>query len=1781
MANNALHKVVEQAKENRRRNRWNKIVTGMAALVVFCTTYALILPAITEEREPMCGLEEHVHTEKCYALPKLITCPYEKDAENGTLHPVVHVHDALCYDTEGNLICAMPELESHVHDYWCYTDIEAQPPHVHSDECYEDVEVLICGQEESEGHAHSADCFDESGSLICELPESEGHTHTADCYETQHKLICEKDAVSEEEAAALEGTVEHVLICGKDELILHQHTADCRDENGVLVCGMQELFAHQHGPECLSTTKDPEAEPVLICGLEAHTHDDTCYTDLEADLETPEMWEALLPDKTGVWADDLLAVAVTQLGYEESTANVTVTPEGAILGYTRYGQWAGAPYGDWSLNFLDFCQHYAGIPADAFPVHEGQLRWCDKLSEENWNIYWTPAQYTPVPGDTVFLDMDVDGRMDSAAIVWQLTEAAEDTEAVLTVIQGDVSGAVAKAEYQPTDPVILGYGSLAAAKSRWDILNPPPAPEPVRYCGLEEHTHGEGCYDAEQNLICEIPEHTHADACLVRPVVYYCGLEEHTHDERCYDNEGNRICGLEEHTHQPLCQVESPYCCGKEEHEHTDACYDENNVLICGLEAHAHGESCMLAEQTVEAQLLMPLSELSWEVTPGTSVTVSGLLPNGSAVTAVPVNVDGLLFAFNVTLYDANGSEIEPVLPVKVDMRVPGITDDPNRSLTGVHGSLTMEENEDGATPVFGTPEPVPSSTDESGVFTIIVPHFSYLGADDEIGGGDGEGGEGGAGSNEIYPPFAVGCTEENCPICRMLNIENWVDGSEENPFGSAGEFNLFCFGDLTNFGCVHGNAAIMGRIVGTSNDITYEKNSIYNYSAHNIPDYDIGLILGNWGSPLGDDVPFDEKVTIANGSVAATKKAHEQLLMDDKDRDHRHLVEDPDQLAQFFANAFDSLLNHNQHTFSYCTQMAGVDGDTHLGKPPEYLQKEAGGNQIDEIGLIGTADQDFILRGSDPFYNVFNLDPAAFSPNGNTPREVFLDVPYGSYTVINLVGDPNQTGETLSFGLKLRYKNSNGIYIDQPADKAQNTSYSQYQRTLINIDPDIGKLTCPCAGLYIYGSVLGPDTDFEVTGSGEVDLQGNIVLGSITGLHNSNTIYNPFIAGSRLYISKDMICDDEEHTDYQKCPIEYQNHLSEKGWTDWYADLTLESVDTSGETHMTKTITGVPLNDEPIRLDGLTPGTYKIAAEDIYYKATDTNGKEVVIHVEMDTNALYYWQETDNGPEKVYCDQTGKPNSPDGEPKQHPYLGYHHFTYVTIGLESAGQATTYNDEYFLTVTEGMNDRVQVSNHYNTTEKTRFTMAKQWIRVEQDALGKELIYYLDGPGEDEPLHVFLQKRPVDSPEGTPYTDYTEFDGYHVTLQDGEWYYTWVGLPTDLEYAVREDPYPGFTLDSEKSGFDETTGIFYLVNKTRNQGAHTLGVQKIWYDEKGVVTDTPKDYTKENGTIENLTVHLCRQIGDMPTLEELETDIRQPLRTLAVYYESKADQNKIGEVRVPYGAKATINLHVTGRDPYIEVPQFAMKYLQTTSPIQLGVMKSEFDNPYYRQNLTFTIQMGGDTDLILYAPSGSNVPNGIWFEGGTPVTDYEGYPYNDKYKPSAELYTYELTDDWITWRENADGSPQLEVVTPEDISSPSHPRQPGNVSLAPDADNVWEHIWYDLPTRGVDWDDKGVQREYAYRYYVLEDVPERYEPTYTVIGKNVRTADEITAPDGMKGITEGMVIIRNRPIIGGPELPYTGGIGTAPYTFGGLLASSAALFLARYKVKKRRKEETGD
>ena len=378
MKQDALQQTSKYAKAHQRKRRWYKAVSCLAAVVVFCTTYALILPAITMEQDAKCGIPEHVHDESCYIV---VSEP--------------HVHDESCYELVGG--------------------------HAHTDDCYTlQRGELICGQEEREGHHHTDACYTETThELTCGLEESDGHQHTDECY-----------------------AWEQVLTCGQEE----------SEGQLVLTCNLEE------GEVTTTISNTP------VCGLEEHTHTLACYSDPAADVETAQIWERAIKnvELTGDWREDVIAIAKTQLGYQESAKNYIVLEDGeTIKGYTRYGAWYGDPYGDWCAMFASFVLNYAeveGIPLDANCQH-----WIETLSKEENGLYRPADEYLPQPGDLVFFDFDIEDEAptaDHVGLVVEIMNDEDENPIKLKTIEGDSSDKVQYVTYELDDPAILGYGQL-------------------------------------------------------------------------------------------------------------------------------------------------------------------------------------------------------------------------------------------------------------------------------------------------------------------------------------------------------------------------------------------------------------------------------------------------------------------------------------------------------------------------------------------------------------------------------------------------------------------------------------------------------------------------------------------------------------------------------------------------------------------------------------------------------------------------------------------------------------------------------------------------------------------------------------------------------------------------------------------------------------------------------------------------------------------------------------------------------------------------------------------------------------------------------------------------------------------------------------------------------------------------------------------------------------------------------------------------------------------------
>lgn len=286
-----LQKLTQYAARRKRSRRFRGVLTAIAAVVVFCTTYALILPAITLEGQTVyCGFQDHTHTEDCYQL----ACGKEEF--------IPHYHSAECRDENGELVCHQEETTIHVHSDKCKVALICTQPereaHQHSEGCYETQSVLVCGSAEAPGHTHGEGCYQSVN--VCGLEETPGHAHGEGCYAEDGSLSC-----TQEEAAGhihSEGCFTSGLVCTQDETPGHSHTESCYQAQSVLVCQKEEGEGHTHNDDCYSTFED------FRCGQEgkeAHGHTASCFTlACDAHVHTEECYVKPQEDPTQVTGEE-------------------------------------------------------------------------------------------------------------------------------------------------------------------------------------------------------------------------------------------------------------------------------------------------------------------------------------------------------------------------------------------------------------------------------------------------------------------------------------------------------------------------------------------------------------------------------------------------------------------------------------------------------------------------------------------------------------------------------------------------------------------------------------------------------------------------------------------------------------------------------------------------------------------------------------------------------------------------------------------------------------------------------------------------------------------------------------------------------------------------------------------------------------------------------------------------------------------------------------------------------------------------------------------------------------------------------------------------------------------------------------------------------------------------------------------------------------------------------------------------------------------------------------
>jgi len=177
------------------------------------------------------------------------------------------------------------------------------------------------------------------------------------------------------------------------------------------------------------------------------------------ETEKKSEWEAAFEniELSGEWREDILTIARTQLGYEESQINFVVREDGSRQGYTRYGAWYGLPYDEWCAMFASFCVNYAGIDEEYFPRSANTSAWASALNTlgaYEANDPESEENYVPQAGDLIFFQWEGEERICHVGIVETVTETT------VTAIEGNSNGAVRRVEYALDSLEIAGYANL-------------------------------------------------------------------------------------------------------------------------------------------------------------------------------------------------------------------------------------------------------------------------------------------------------------------------------------------------------------------------------------------------------------------------------------------------------------------------------------------------------------------------------------------------------------------------------------------------------------------------------------------------------------------------------------------------------------------------------------------------------------------------------------------------------------------------------------------------------------------------------------------------------------------------------------------------------------------------------------------------------------------------------------------------------------------------------------------------------------------------------------------------------------------------------------------------------------------------------------------------------------------------------------------------------------------------------------------------------------------------
>lgn len=376
-----------------------------------------------------CGKEEHKHTDDCYIEGTEPICGYEEgEIVEETMDSADDAGDGDASAADWDEAGSEPESEP-------ATQEEPEPEvvlHHHTADCYEEEEELTCGIESD--HVHQDYCYDqETGELLCTE-----HEHTDDCYTLEKVLVCgqeEGEPEKTDDGAALydmdENSAEE-----SDSAEEPETAADPEPEQEATKPETDDEIdtgytVHHHTAECYGK--------VLICGKEEHEHTAACLVNPNAEIDAE--YDAKAPERTSVdWAQDMVLVARSQLGYTESKADVDEDGNGYTMYADQYYKDKPMVYADWDCTFVAYCLYHAGVPQDIIPQYASISALRGELARMNSEYYTDDPQgfASILPGDIVMYK-NAEGRETIGVVSDAAVDEETDLTTALTVISGDVA----------------------------------------------------------------------------------------------------------------------------------------------------------------------------------------------------------------------------------------------------------------------------------------------------------------------------------------------------------------------------------------------------------------------------------------------------------------------------------------------------------------------------------------------------------------------------------------------------------------------------------------------------------------------------------------------------------------------------------------------------------------------------------------------------------------------------------------------------------------------------------------------------------------------------------------------------------------------------------------------------------------------------------------------------------------------------------------------------------------------------------------------------------------------------------------------------------------------------------------------------------------------------------------------------------------------------------------------------------------------------------------------